>query len=527
MLCDLNEIVAALAQLYPVEVVGSVEVPIRFIKRLKADEPIDLKPETLYVGTPADLSNLPVDQDLTSFPVLCVQEMQTNSCRMQPTSMRTLVYIYQQKLDEVLMRLLEIFFDLGQRCSPMSVLYQRLLQCRTIDAMLSCAAEEIHVPVMLVDNQHRITHSAATQKTSMAITRLQNACAFYPNIATLPGYDSELLEYDFKPERESFHISVLCFDNTYLFFFDVLDAQGRMHGKLLVFSHTRQLPQQTMDDCLLLLRFIAMSVHGEHTQAESETVEDFLLAVFHAELPDASTFAQITARFGWKLKPNLYVLIFSNGGQLSGVAFRDSLQYYLSLLPGSHGFLYHGQVILIYDAVSVLASAETPVLSELLSALRSHGQQCGISGVFHSLTELKHRYLQALQALHFGSLMQSTAIIHFYEDCAVYRLAELASIHENLRDLISDGFSRLVLWDKTYKTELVKTLEAYLLHRGNVANCARTLRFHVNTIKYRLGKIEEITGCSLSDGESYFKLALSMKIFRYLQQNEPSQPPVN
>ena len=512
---------AALAQYYAVAVVGSVDVPIRFIKRLKVDETIELKPETLYVGTPADLASLPVDQDLTGYPVLCVQEVQASTAsRMQPTSMRTLVYIYHQKLDEVLMRLSEIAFDLGQKCSPMSALYQRLLQCRTIDSMLSCAAEEIRIPVMLVDNQHRITHTADTQKTAMAVARLQQACEFYPNIAALPGYDSELLEYDLKPERESFHISVLCFDNTYLFFFDVLDAQGRMQGKLLVFSHTRKLSQRTMDDCLLLLRFIAMSVQGENVQTEKETVEDFLQAVFHAELPDSSAFAEIRARFGWKLKPNLYVLVFSNGGQISGIAFRNSLQYYLSLLPGCHGFLYHGQVILLYDAVSTLISAEDPVLSVLLSVLEANGLRCGVSGVFHSLTELKQRYLQSMQAIHFGSMMRPDVMIHFYEDCAVYRLAELASIHEDLRDLISDGFIRLIRWDEAYKTEFVKTLESYLQYRGNVAHCARALNFHVNTIKYRLGKIEEITGYSLSDGDSYFKLALSMRIYRYLQQKE-------
>lgn len=59
--------------------------------------------------------------------------------------------------------------------------------------------------------------------------------------------------------------------------------------------------------------------------------------------------------------------------------------------------------------------------------------------------------------------------------------------------------SELVDYDRAHRSELVRTLRAYLEHAGSWSRCAAQLHVHVNTLRYRIRRIEEITGRDLSD----------------------------
>ena len=104
MLCDLNRLVSALAEQYTVQVLGRIEMPIRFLRRLRTDQNAALQRETLYIGSPADLNALPINQDLTEYPILCVLPT-TNPPPGISAAMRTLIFVYHQSLDDLMTRI--------------------------------------------------------------------------------------------------------------------------------------------------------------------------------------------------------------------------------------------------------------------------------------------------------------------------------------------------------------------------------------------------------------------------------------
>ena len=65
-----------------------------------------------------------------------------------------------------------------------------------------------------------------------------------------------------------------------------------------------------------------------------------------------------------------------------------------------------------------------------------------------------------------------------------------------LEDL-PDGLRRLLAGDQS----LVRTLEAYLDHAGDVKRTAAALSLHRGGLYYRLRRIEEVAGVNLHDGE--------------------------
>ena len=82
----------------------------------------------------------------------------------------------------------------------------------------------------------------------------------------------------------------------------------------------------------------------------------------------------------------------------------------------------------------------------------------------------------------------------------------------------------LVAYDDQYETELVKTVEAYLDHDGNVAATAQKLFTHRHTIRYRLERAKELCGHDVTSTEGREKLGLGLKAMRVLGIASPDGP---
>ncbi|WP_188042411.1 helix-turn-helix domain-containing protein [Microbacterium sp. ANT_H45B] len=67
-------------------------------------------------------------------------------------------------------------------------------------------------------------------------------------------------------------------------------------------------------------------------------------------------------------------------------------------------------------------------------------------------------------------------------------------------------------YDMSHRTELVATLRAWLEHFGDVVTAARDVHIHKNTFRYRLERIETITGMDLRDPDTRFGLLLQLRL---------------
>lgn len=70
----------------------------------------------------------------------------------------------------------------------------------------------------------------------------------------------------------------------------------------------------------------------------------------------------------------------------------------------------------------------------------------------------------------------------------------------------------LVEYDRTHSAELVRTLDTFLACSGSWARCAQLLHVHVNTLRYRVGRIERLTGRDLTSFEDRVDLFLALRL---------------
>lgn len=67
-------------------------------------------------------------------------------------------------------------------------------------------------------------------------------------------------------------------------------------------------------------------------------------------------------------------------------------------------------------------------------------------------------------------------------------------------------------YDRRHRAELIPTLEAFLACDGSWTRCATQLHLHVNTLRYRVGRIEQLTGRDLARLEDKLDFFLALRM---------------
>lgn len=84
--------------------------------------------------------------------------------------------------------------------------------------------------------------------------------------------------------------------------------------------------------------------------------------------------------------------------------------------------------------------------------------------------------------------------------------------HDRLRAYAAALLGPLETHDRKRRSNLVATLDAWLRHGGALAEAADQLAVHRNTLAYRLGRIEELTGLNLGDTQTRFLLQIALAV---------------
>jgi purine catabolism regulator len=116
----------------------------------------------------------------------------------------------------------------------------------------------------------------------------------------------------------------------------------------------------------------------------------------------------------------------------------------------------------------------------------------GIGGWYSGVSGLRWSYYEAREAASRGLGVNER------EPMSLSGLI-LASEDVPLRDLAADVLRPLVEFDAAHDGALIATLRAFLDANGSVGVVARKLILHRNTVRYRVGQIEKLTGRSLGD----------------------------
>ena len=136
----------------------------------------------------------------------------------------------------------------------------------------------------------------------------------------------------------------------------------------------------------------------------------------------------------------------------------------------------------------------------------------GVSRPITSVADLPAAYDEALKAVHVGRQMHGESALTHFDGLGIYRLLALIPDGADLRRFVEESLGELATDDSPENADLRHTLSVLIDTNLNVAETARQLFFHYNTLRYRIAKLERMLGPFTSDPQLRLTLALALRI---------------
>jgi purine catabolism regulator len=135
----------------------------------------------------------------------------------------------------------------------------------------------------------------------------------------------------------------------------------------------------------------------------------------------------------------------------------------------------------------------------------------GVSRVASDPAEWPMAYEQARKAVAIGRRVHGPGTVTHFDSLGVHRLLSLVADPAELRGFASEVLGELAD-DTPEMTDLRQTLQTLLDTNLNVAETARLLHFHYNTLRYRIGKLERIVGPFSTDPHLRLDVAVALQV---------------
>ncbi len=270
------------------------------------------------------------------------------------------------------------------------------------------------------------------------------------------------------------------------------------------------------DDQLFALRYgssvLGLELSHRRNLAEMqlslrrELVDDLL-----AGTDSEGAYARAEA-LGYDLRRPHYAVVVHTGRSATNsdvdAVSRAAANLHLSHLIGHHG-----------SSVVLLADGHPPqdALHREVSRQLGHdacaigiGSQCDVP------TDFPQSFRRARRALTIRLNSARPRGASDYDELGFYHLVDAAHAVGVAEEYLRRWLGVLLDYDDAKNADLVHTLSHYLECGGNYDESAAALHVHRSTLRYRLGRIADLTGFDLRDVDTRFNLHAATRVWRFL-----------
>lgn len=265
----------------------------------------------------------------------------------------------------------------------------------------------------------------------------------------------------------------------------------------------------------------------DYDQIESKKIHRLLnYLIFTADTEDKPTFDH-EALVNLKISNYNLVAIFVSSKSLSQISDTQEtdLQHYLKELCDArnipcHSMIYGNKVVLLISArtqkeLEIYISYLEKVHESLSILCNDNKLLLAMGDIHKGPAQIRTSSKEAAATI---TILQKKGIkqICRYKNLGLYRLF-LQMKPSEMQYYYHSQLDNLIDYDKKYNTECVETLKVFLDCFNNISKASRMLVIHRNTLLYRITKIEEVLGRSLSNPTVCIELHLALAIKNYLE----------
>src|ERR1700730_8020874 len=275
---------------------------------------------------------------------------------------------------------------------------------------------------------------------------------------------------------------------------------------------------------------LALELSKERAAAEVERrlrgdlVEEVLAGGLDGD--EAERVARQAERLGHRLPHRAWVVVLEpdddeTEAALAGRGQQDRLDAALSgliksRLPGaltlgrssSAVFLLPDETAADLAAVEKLAAL---ILAGAAPVMKPGTASVGIGNIANSVGELARSHLEARQALRLTRRAGGRGRVASYRSLVAFRLLLEVQSPDALRRFVEELLGTLLKYAESRDTPLLETLEALAAARWVRRAAARHLGIHINSMSYRVERIQSLTGLQLDDPETRVAISIALR----------------
>lgn len=140
----------------------------------------------------------------------------------------------------------------------------------------------------------------------------------------------------------------------------------------------------------------------------------------------------------------------------------------------------------------------------------------GIGKSYYNLEDLQKSFQDASKCITLAEKLGLEREVLWYEHLGFYNLLMSFENDKALKDYYNEILGNLITYDEENNTRLMETLRKYLKNGGNLQHTSEILFTHRNTIKYRIQRIEQLTGRSFHNAFHSLELYNAVLIYDFL-----------
>jgi purine catabolism regulator len=164
-----------------------------------------------------------------------------------------------------------------------------------------------------------------------------------------------------------------------------------------------------------------------------------------------------------------------------------------------------------------LAGELQAVIGELLPEV---SVSVGIGRPHRQLIDLRQSYYEASYAIKIRKLKGEPRVIASFDDLGSYGLLLGLQDTLSLEVFYESVLGKLQEYDEQNSSDLVKSLACFLEANGHWGDAAEKLYVHRHTLRYRMKRVEEITGRDLNQSQDRMEFWLALKAKELIDQSK-------
>jgi sugar diacid utilization regulator/putative methionine-R-sulfoxide reductase with GAF domain len=275
---------------------------------------------------------------------------------------------------------------------------------------------------------------------------------------------------------------------------------------------------------------LALELSKERAAAEVERrlrgdlVEEVLAGALEAD--EAERVARQAERLGHRLPQRAWVIVLEPDDDETEAALGargeiDRLDAALSGLirsrmPGTLTIVRSASaVFLVPDEVAAdLATVEKlagQVLAAAAPVMKPGTASVGIGNLANGVSELARSHIEARQALRLTRRAGGRGRVASYRSLGAFRLLLEVQSPDALRRFVNELLGTLLEYAQSRDTPLLETLEALAAARWVRRAAARQLGIHINSMSYRVERIQTLTGLQLDEPETRVAISIALR----------------